>query len=58
MDTGQALRAAAEPHVADDRIPGLVALAARGGEVHAVALGTLTAGADRPVQRDSLFRIA
>ena len=58
MDTGQALRAAAEPHVADDRIPGLVALAARGGETHAVALGTLTAGADRPVQRDSLFRIA
>jgi CubicO group peptidase (beta-lactamase class C family) len=58
MDTGQALRTAAEPHVADDRIPGLVALAARGGEVHAEALGTLTAGADRPVQRDSLFRIA
>ena len=58
MGTGQALRAAAEPHVADDRIPGLVALAARGGDVHAVALGTLTAGADRPVQRDSLFRIA
>lgn len=58
METGQALRAAAEPHVADDRIPGLVALAARGGEVHAAALGTLTAGADRPVQRDSLFRIA
>ena len=58
MGTGQALRAAAEPHVADDRVPGLVALAARGGETHAVALGTLTAGADRPVQRDSLFRIA
>jgi CubicO group peptidase (beta-lactamase class C family) len=58
MGTAHALRAAAEPHVADDRIPGLVALAARGGEVDAVALGTLTAGADRPVQRDSLFRIA
>jgi len=58
MSTEQALRAAAEPHVADDRFPGLVALAARGGEVHAVALGTLTAGADRPVRRDSLFRIA
>ena len=58
MGSRQALRAAAEPHVADDRIPGLVALAARGGDVHAVALGTLTAGADRPVQRNSLFRIA
>ena len=49
MGSRQALRVAAEPHVADDRIPGLVALAARGGEVHAEALGTLTAGADRPV---------
>jgi CubicO group peptidase (beta-lactamase class C family) len=58
METGQALRAAAQPHVADDRIPGLVALAARGGETHAAALGTLTTGADRPVQRDSLFRVA
>jgi CubicO group peptidase (beta-lactamase class C family) len=58
MGTGQALRAAAGPHVADDRIPGLVALAAHGGKVQAEALGTLTAGADRPVQRDSLFRIA
>jgi CubicO group peptidase (beta-lactamase class C family) len=58
MSTGQALRAAAEPYVADDRIPGLVALAAHGADEHEAVLGTLTAGADRPVRRDSLFRIA
>src|SRR5689334_6939316 len=44
-------------HVADDRIPGLVVLAAAGEQVHAEALGTLSVGG-APVQRDSLFRIA
>src|ERR1700729_2428839 len=51
------VRAAAEPHVGDTRIPGLVALVARGDEVHVEALGTL-AVAGAPVRRDSLFRIA
>ena len=52
------LRATAQRPVADDRVPGLVALVACGGQVHAEALGTLTVAADRPVTRGSLFRIA
>jgi CubicO group peptidase (beta-lactamase class C family) len=45
-------------HVAPDRIPGLVALVARGDQVHVEALGSLAADGRHPVQRDSLFRIA
>jgi hypothetical protein len=44
-------------HVADDKVPGLVALVALGGQAHVAALGSLTVGG-APVQRDSLFRIA
>jgi CubicO group peptidase (beta-lactamase class C family) len=51
------LHAAAERHVGDDRIPGLVALVARGGQVHVEALGRLAVGGP-PVARDSIFRIA
>lgn len=51
------LRSAAEQHTGDDQIPGLVAMVARGDEVHAEALGTLSAGG-APVARDSIFRIA
>jgi CubicO group peptidase (beta-lactamase class C family) len=51
------LRAAAERHIADDKIPGLVALVAAGDQVHVEALGTLSAGG-ASVQPDSLFRIA
>jgi CubicO group peptidase (beta-lactamase class C family) len=43
--------------VGDGTVPGLVALVAQGGEVHAEALGTLAIGG-RPVERASLFRIA
>ena len=51
------LRAAAEQHVGDTRVPGLVALVARGDDVYAEAFGRHCGG--RPaVQRDSLFRIA
>lgn len=51
------LRAAAEPHVGDTRVPGLVALVARDDDVYAEAFGRL--GVGRPaVQCDSLFRIA
>lgn len=50
------LHAVAERHVGDDRIPGLVALVARGGQVHVEALGSLTIGGPA-VARDSLFRI-
>jgi CubicO group peptidase (beta-lactamase class C family) len=48
---------AAERHVGDTRVPGLVALVARGDDVHVEALGSLTIGG-RPVTRDSIFRIA
>jgi CubicO group peptidase (beta-lactamase class C family) len=51
------LREAAERHVGDTGVPGLVALAAHGDEVHVEALGSLAVGG-RPVARDSLFRIA
>src|SRR5438132_11006034 len=51
------LHAAAERHVGDTRVPGLVALVARGDQVHVEALGTLAVGSP-PVARDSIFRIA
>lgn len=49
--------AVAASHVGDDKVPGLVALVAQGGDVHVAALGTLSVGG-RPVERSSLFRIA
>jgi CubicO group peptidase (beta-lactamase class C family) len=55
--TIEAFHAAAERQVADERIPGLVALLARGDEVHVEALGHLAVGG-AAVARDSLFRIA
>ena len=51
------MRAVAEQHVGDTRVPGLVALVAHGDEVHVEALGRLSVGGP-PVQRDSLFRIS
>jgi CubicO group peptidase (beta-lactamase class C family) len=51
------LHAAAQRHVADEQVPGLVALVARGGQVHVEALGGLAVGGP-PVARDSIFRIA
>jgi CubicO group peptidase (beta-lactamase class C family) len=47
----------ATSHVGDDRVPGLVALVARGDQVHAEVLGSRTIGGPA-MQRDSLFRIA
>src|SRR4249919_3665195 len=51
------LHAAAERHVGDEKAPGLVALVARGGQVHVETLGRLAVGGP-PVARDSIFRIA
>lgn len=51
------IRRVAEEQVGDTLIPGLVALVARGRDVHVEALGTLAVGGS-PVARDSLFRIA
>ncbi len=47
----------AAAHVGDDKVPGLVALVARGDQVHVEVHGSLTVGG-QPVRRDSLFRIA
>jgi CubicO group peptidase (beta-lactamase class C family) len=47
----------AASHIGDSAIPGLVALVARGDQVHVEALGTLSVGG-APVRRDSLFRIS
>jgi CubicO group peptidase (beta-lactamase class C family) len=51
------LRRAAERHVGDTRVPGLVALVCAGEEVHVEALGHLDLDG-RPVARDSLFRLS
>ena len=51
------LHAVAERHVGDIAVPGLIALVARGEEVHVVVQGTLSVGG-APVRRESLFRIA
>jgi CubicO group peptidase (beta-lactamase class C family) len=51
------LHVAAERHVGDEQVPGLVALVARGDQVHVEALGRLAVGGP-PVGRDSIFRIA
>ncbi len=50
------LHMAAERHVGATRVPGLVALVARGAHVHVEALGNLAIGG-RSVARDSIFRI-
>ncbi len=49
--------ATAARHVGDNTVPGLVALVARGEQVHVEARGSLAVGGP-PVQRDTLFRIA
>jgi CubicO group peptidase (beta-lactamase class C family) len=39
-------------------VPGLVSYVGRRGEEHVESMGTLTIGGGRPVERDSIFRIA
>ncbi|MDQ1425393.1 MAG: hypothetical protein QOD72_2891 [Acidimicrobiaceae bacterium] len=39
-------------------VPGLVTLVSRRGEEHVDAIGTITMGGGRPVQRDTIFRIS
>jgi CubicO group peptidase (beta-lactamase class C family) len=53
----QQLAEVAGSHVGPDRVPGMVALAASGDDVHVEVLGDLTIGGP-PARRDSLFRIA
>jgi len=51
------LHAVAEAHVGDALVPGLVAMVAKGEQVHVETLGALALGG-APVARDSIFRIA
>jgi CubicO group peptidase (beta-lactamase class C family) len=45
-------------HVERGDVPGLVALVARGGDVHVEAIGHKTFGDAQPIGRDAIFRIA
>jgi len=51
------LHEVAQRHVGDEQVPGLVALVARGDDVHAEVLGTMAVGGP-PMTRDSIFRIS
>ncbi len=53
-----ALDAALARHTASGAVPGLVALVARGGEVHVTSAGHKALGDGAPVGRDAIFRIA
>lgn len=53
-----ALDAALAGHVASGAVPGLVALVARGGQVHVTTAGHLALGEAAPIGRDAIFRIA
>ena len=44
--------------VAKGELPGMVTLVARGDEVHVDAMGTMAFGGNRPMRRDTIFRIA
>jgi CubicO group peptidase (beta-lactamase class C family) len=45
-------------HVERGELPGLVALVARGNDVHVEAIGHKAFGDDQPIERDAIFRIA
>ena len=45
-------------HVEGGELPGLVALMARGDEVHVEVLGARSVGDPAPMRRDTIFRIA
>jgi CubicO group peptidase (beta-lactamase class C family) len=45
-------------YVERGEMPGLVALVSRKGEVHVDAIGSLSFEGDRPIERDTIFRIS
>src|SRR5690348_12771065 len=45
-------------YVERGEVPGLVTLVSRRGEAHVDTIGMLAAGGTKPVQRDTIFRIA
>ena len=53
-----ALDVAMAGHTASGAVPGLVALVARGGEVHVTTAGHKSFGDSAPIGRDAIFRIA
>ena len=53
-----ALDAALARHTSAGAVPGLVALVARGGEVHVTSAGHKAIGDGAPIGRDAIFRIA
>ena len=53
-----ALDAAMAEHAVSGAVPGLVALVARGGEVHVTSAGRKSLGDSAPIGRDAIFRIA
>src|ERR1035438_1838289 len=53
-----ALDAMLARHVEQAEVPGLVALVARGDDVHVAALGHKALGDSDPIGRDAIFRIA
>ncbi|GAA3574826.1 serine hydrolase [Nonomuraea rosea] len=52
------LREVLTRYVASGKIPGLVALASRGGHTHVEALGTMQHDGGAPIRRDTIFRMA
>ncbi|RBP36144.1 CubicO group peptidase (beta-lactamase class C family) [Roseimicrobium gellanilyticum] len=52
------LRASMQAQVESGRLPGLVAAVSRHGELHVEAFGTQDVEGTRPMQRDTIFRIA
>ena len=53
-----ALDAALAGHTSAGAVPGLVALVARGGQVHVTSAGHKAMGDSAPIGRDAIFRIA
>jgi CubicO group peptidase (beta-lactamase class C family) len=53
-----ALDAALARHTSTGAVPGLVALVARGGQVHVTSAGHKATGDSAPIGRDAIFRIA
>ena len=45
-------------HTSTGAVPGLVALVARGGQVHVTSAGHKAVGDSAPIGRDAIFRIA
>jgi CubicO group peptidase (beta-lactamase class C family) len=54
----QRMHEAMERHLERSRIPGLVTLVSHRGRQHVDAMGTLAFDSDRPMRRDTIFRLA